>query len=253
MALTEIEWTDAIFYCEFMAKKKTFAMPQLQDPDKVPLQEKKKIICEYCEMLGDEGEAEIEKTIRTQFAAKGVQIRAALGVVSNWKAVLMSKLTSQTLLGARCFQGIGQTELEKILPAWRVKATGLKLNVMPNFDDNTTAGGVEMWISWKDIQYGAIPTMFALGHEFGHQTDFALRDTHPGLLQKIYPGWSMQDHTSWEYYADTFSIIYLSLISGDRAKLMDAIDEYMKDEPSDGVHPAGKDRVSNMRKVQQAL
>lgn len=252
MPLTKTQWDDAIFYCEFMSKKETFGLPGLKDPKKVPLESKKKLINDYCKMLGDEDEVDIEKTIDT-FAVQGVSIRSALGIVTNWKQVLLSKLTSQNLLKARCFQSIDKSDLEAVVATWRKKATNLKLSVVPNFVDNTAAGGVEIWISYKDIQYGAIPTMFALGHEFGHQTDFSIRDTHPQILKVLYENWKKDDHKSWEYYADTFAIIYLSLISGDRTKLMSSINDYMGDTPDDGIHPEGRQRVNQMRISQMSI
>ena len=254
MSLTRIEWDDAIFYCEFMAQSEKFEMDGLKNPEKVPFEIKKRVINEYCRTkLYLEDEEDIEDTIRTRFAAGGVSIHAALGVTANWKQVLLSKLTSENLMKARCFQAIGKSALAKVLTPWREKAINLKLNVVPNFKTNTMAGGVEMWISYKDIQFGPIPTMFALGHEFGHQTDFAIRETHPQVLKTIYADWGEHDHPSWEFYADTFAIVYLSSISGNRAKLMDAIDSYLADTPDDGVHPEGRLRVNQMRKAQNAF
>jgi len=252
MANSDTEWTDAIFYCTFMAAKQSFGMPAMKAPNTNSLQRNKELITGYCTNILLNDKDEIEDSVR-KFATDGADIRAALGVCANWKSVLLSKLSTATLLEARSMQAIGREKLEQVLPLWREKATGLQLTVLPNFTDNTSAGGVEMWISYKDIQNGAIATMFALGHEFGHQTDFALRDTHPEVLKALFKDWSKNDHASWEFYADTFSITYLTLISGDRAKLMDRIETFMENEADDGVHPEGRQRVNAMRAAQNRV
>jgi hypothetical protein len=253
MALTETEWDDVIFYFQFMAKKSTFGLPALKEPEKVLRARKKELINEWCELIVMMDEEEIEGELRNKYAVEGVSIRAALNIVNNWKQFLLSRLTTESLLKARCLQPIERSKLDAVLKVWREKATNLKLTVVPNFEDNTAAGGVEMWISYKDIQNGAIPTMFALGHEFGHQTDFSVRDEHPEVLKAIYSGWSKNDHTSWEYYADSFSMTFLGLNSGDRKKLISAVDAYMGDEADDGTHPEGRLRMNQMRIALAAL
>jgi hypothetical protein len=251
MALTAGEWTDVIFYFEFMAPKRDFGLDALKEPDRVPLLQKKELITKFCIERMYIDEEDVEPTLREKYAVEGKSIRAALNIVRNWKQFLLSRLTRQNLQRGSAFRNCAVDELDASLVLWREKAANLKLNVVPNFIDNTQAGGVEMWISYKDIQHGAIPTLFALGHEFGHQTDFAIREIYPNVLKSLYAGWSKDDHASWEYYADSLAIIFLTINSGDPERLFTAIEGYMGDTPDDGTHPAGFLRVNQMRDAQK--
>lgn len=251
MALTTDEWTDVIFYFEFMAPKRGFGLDVLKEPDRVPLQQKKELITKFCTEKMYMDEDEVEPTLREKYAVEGRSIRAALNIVRNWKQFLLSRLTRQNLQRGSAFRNCAVGELDASLVLWREKAANLKLNVVPNFIDNTQAGGVEMWISYKDIQHGAIPTLFALGHEFGHQTDFAIREIYPNVLKSLYADWSKDNHTSWEYYADSFAIIFLTINSGDPERLFASTEGYMGDTPDDGTHPAGFLRVNQMREAQK--